>query len=510
MSGELYLCLYARDLPLQALMRINTGLLASPIAVMDGESPFQLVRSINENARRLGVAIAMGRAEMDSFPLVTLLKRSLADEQEAKEVLLKCASQYSPRIETIITEDEFGLVLDIAGNGALFGPPERLAVRLQNDLKPTGIDCSIVVSHNFHTSVCMARVVCTKNTPLVIPFGHEQQLLASLPLHALTISTEHAESLEQWGIATLGDLAILPENDLIVRFGQEGQRLRTLSRGEHPHLFIPMEQSAVLEEIIELESPVEVIDSLLFGVNLMLERLIANARARLLSLSRITSELSIENGGLHIRTICTVSPTSDRQVWLKLLHLDWVMHPPLAPVIALRLIAETDSTRGLQLGLFSPQLPEPGRLSETLAKIYAVVGETHAGSIVLKDTYAPDSFELKAFAATCHSKPSQTEPIHPFLSMRRLRPPERISVAIANHSPYSFYFRGITYRISSAYGPWCASGGWWLDNQWSIEIWDVIASAVRNTFGSCASQMLHCSLTMETSSGQWKIESMYD
>ena len=87
------------------------------------------------------------------------------------------------------------------------------------------------------------------------------------------------------GYPYLGMLAALPEKELIARMGQAGKRLRQLARGEMPHLFQPVEPAFTLEEHMELDSPVELLDALLFVVNVMLEQLILRAKARVLALA---------------------------------------------------------------------------------------------------------------------------------------------------------------------------------------------------------------------------------
>ena len=91
-----------------------------------------------------------------------------------------------------------------------------------------------------------------------------------------------------WGIRTLGMLAALPEKELISRMGQGGKRLRQMARGEMPHLFQPVEPVFTLEERMELDSPIELLDALMFVVNVMLEQLIFRATARMLALASVT------------------------------------------------------------------------------------------------------------------------------------------------------------------------------------------------------------------------------
>ena len=116
-----------------------------------------------------------------------------------------------------------------------------------------------------------------------------------------------------------------------------------------------------LEERMELDTPVEELERLLFVVNVMLEQVIFRVTARVLALSSITITLSLEGNVVHTRMVRPALPTNDRPLWLKLLQLDLEAHPPQAAIIAVTLTAEPGSTSKVQLGLFSPQLPEPMR-----------------------------------------------------------------------------------------------------------------------------------------------------
>ena len=190
----------------------------------------------------------------------------------------------------------------------------------------------------------------------------------------------------------------LPEKELIARMGQAGKRLRQLARGELPHLFQPVEPAFTLAERMELDSPVEMLDALLFVVNLLLEQLILRATARVLALAAVTITLKLEGGATHTRTVRPALPTNDRQIWLKLLHLDLEAHPPQAAILAVALEAEPGSTGKVQLGLFSPQLPEPSRLDVTLARIRALVGDENVGRAVLEDTHGRTDSAWSRFA----------------------------------------------------------------------------------------------------------------
>ena len=278
-------------------------------------------------------------------------------------------------------------MIDIAGTETLFGSPDRLGETLLKKALALHIPASLAISNNVHTALCVARA---RHAGMrLVPQGMEAAALASLPLSVLDLSLEHQETFSLWGITTLGALANLKETELITRLGQTGKELRLLARGESPHLFRPVETTLTLEERMELDSPVELLDSLLFIIGVMLDQLIVRAQGHILALAAITLHLDLDGGPPHTRAVRPALPNNERQLWLKLIHLDLQAHPPQAAILALTLTAQPGSTSKVQLGLFSPQVPEPMRLDVTLARIRSIVGEDCAGQAVLKDTHPP-------------------------------------------------------------------------------------------------------------------------
>lgn len=381
--SELYACLYVREFPAQALLRLRPELRIKPFVVMEGDLSLQHVCSLNTKARKLGVAHGMTKVEIETFPMVASINRSTKEESAAKTALLECAGMFSPRIEDRSSDAVFMCVLDTTGTEKLFGEPSILGQRLLRCVRALGISASVTVCSNVPASICIARGIA-RHEVTIIGRGQEGVALASLPVKVLALTQDQQDTFVHWGIHTLGMLAALPEKELIARMGQEGKRLRQLARGEQPHLFVPYEASLQLQEHMELDTPVEQLDSLLFVVSMMVQQLIVRATARVLALASITVTLGLEGGSTHARSVRPALPTNDRQLWLKLLHLDLEAHPPQAPILTLSLTADPSSTSKVQLGLFTPQLPEPMRLDVTLARIRAIVGENNVGSPYFK------------------------------------------------------------------------------------------------------------------------------
>jgi protein ImuB len=500
--AELYLCLYAKEFPAQALLRLRPELHNTPCVVMEGEPPLQQVCSLNTKARLLGMEHAMTRVEVDTFPQSVVLSRSLQSEATTKDILLECAAAFSPRIEDRSEDAALLLGIDIARTESLFGPPEMAARGLLEHVRSLGISAQVTVSRNFHAAVCLARGL-PQRTPLqVIASGEEATVLAPLPLAILDLTETPAETFGLWGIHTLGMLAALPEEELIARMGQDGKRLRQLARGELPHLFQPVEQDFALEERMELDTPVELLDSLMFVVGVMLDQLILRAKARILALASVTITLSLEGGESHVRTVRPALPTTDKQLWIKLLHLDLEAHPPQASILAVALHAEPGSTGKVQSGLFSPQLPEAARLDVTLARISAIVGEGNVGLAVLEDTHAPEGFRMEAFTVPS-DKPTAPVPSQQRASLRQLRPPETTSVRLQGSRPTFFFFRKERYTVEHSYGPWLAEGDWWNQTLWGWEQWDLVARAESGS-------LLCCCMMRDLLHDQWQIAALYD
>jgi protein ImuB len=248
---------------------------------------------------------------------------------------------------------------------------------------------------------------------------------------------------------------------------------------------------------------VELLDSLLFILGVMLDQLIVRAQSRILALASIHLHLDLEGNRSHSRTVRPALPNNDRQLWLKLIHLDLQAHPPQAAILSVALSAQPGSTSKVQLGLFSPQTPEPMRLDVTLARIRSIVGEGCVGKAVLQDTHRPDAFRVEPFQAPAASSSLEAKPQTRRLALRQLRPPEVVVVTLHNRQPGSFIFREMRYTVERAYGPWSSAGDWWKPTLWAFEQWDLVARG-RDASWLC------CCLTHDLTQEHWLVEALYD
>jgi len=495
----LYAAVHAAEFPAQSLLRLRPDLQSRPVVVLEGEAPIQSLCAMNTHARRRGASLRMTRVEAESLNGLCILTRSAANEAAAREVFLERAAQFSPRIEkAACTESAHALVLDISGSARLFGPPQMLAERLRASLRSSGFHVSIAVSSNFDA----ARMLAAANRGVtVLAEGKESSALARLPIVALNLPADQHEIFVLWGIRTLGEIAALPEVDMISRLGQQARRWRELALGLAGHTFQPIEAKFHLEEFIDFETHVDQIDSLLFIGARMIDSLALRAAGHALSLASLKVRMNLEGGRTYEHVIRPAVPSTDRKFLLKLLQLEIAAHPPQSAVTTLTISAEAGHSSTEQLGLFAPQTPEPSRLDVTLARLKALVGDDRVGSPVLEDTHAPGCFHIQGFNIAGQS--TQISPEPPRMALRRIRPPAPVRVTTHSMRPIWFRDGGKRYEITAAYGPWRTSGCWWSPDAWDTEEWDVLAATL-------SGETICCLLVLDRLSNRWQLEAIYD
>ena len=499
-----YACVHVRELPAQALLRQKPEQVEGAVVVLEGKPPLECVCSCNRAATALGLQPGMTRVEVESLPGIRVLLRDEAVEARARALLLNCVAEFTPLVQWMDCENDTrcALVLEIGGSEKLFGAPLQIAAHLRTRVRALGMIVQIGISCNYQTAGLLAR---SGPGIRLAKAGEEALKLGSLPVSLLAMADQQRETLDAWGIFLLSELAALPEKELVSRMGQPGRRLWLLARGEDTHHFQPIEAPFLLEQRLELDDAVEQMESLLFCLSPMLEQVIAAARDRALAIAQLTIAAGLEGGAVYVRVLRPALPTCDRALLLKLVQLDMTAHPPGAGVRSLEVTAEAGPVSKVQLGLFAPQLPEPGRLQVTLARIAAIVGEQRVGWASLEDSHREDDCTVKSFQVKDGVKDGATsrQASAGCTAVRRLRPAAVIAPRLCGRKPQWFVYAGKPYTVERQFGPWQRSGMWWSAEMWSIEYWDVVAY-------SPAEELLLCVLANDRLRGSWSLEAVYD
>jgi protein ImuB len=561
-----FACIFVPDFPVEALLRVEPGLRARPVAVLEGKAPLQKVFAVNEKARRNGILPGMTKLQIEACPDLVLRSRSALQENAAHAALLDCAQSFSPRVEDAGCDT---VLLDLAGLAPLLGPLPKIARDLARRACDLGLESHVAVASNPDTAALAAHGF---SGLMVIPEGKEAEQLGNLSLEVLFRGDSNPlalEILERWGVQNLRALAALPDIALSERLGQAGVRLQQLARGRISRTLVPIEPPLIFEEAIELEYPLVLLEPLAFLLSRLLEQLCGRLGARALATQELALGLTLEqtlderSTTNHVgmgasarpgraqarqvfkRTLRLPVPLLDPKIFLKLLQLDLNAHPPGAPIVKIHLAAEPVRPRATQSGLFLPPSPEPEKLELTLARIAGIVGENKVGSLRLLDTHRPEGFLMQHFAPNGSRNSGKDEDVDkgqrtakpPFhrqtydrnknnngrasgppspnsnlptaentvTALRIFRPPVRARVTLDEGKPTRIMCprrKEICGEILWAAGPWRTSGDWWEQEGWARDEWDI---ALQEAAG-----IVLYRLVRDLFSGQWRVEGGYD
>lgn len=476
-----YAAIHIPEFPVVAWLRSDVTVRSYALAVTEGIAPLQRVVSINSAARRQGVSRGMSKVQAEATGLMLFRNRSVAEEVAAFKNVLEIAEGFSPRIEALsgplheyseARSPSVSLLIDRTGTEMLFGTAEQYARKLKAELNAASFPCSVATCSNAEASLLLARshtgITCIKTDELA-------KKLAPLPIRLLGCDDATLTVFGRWGVRTLGELSALPEASLISRIGQQARRLQRLARGTEDHLLVPEKADLVLSEIATLDTPLVLLDSLLFIVSPMLERIMRRAAEHAYALRSLTLGLQLDRAPANERHIRPAIATQSRELLLKLLNLDLQTHPPQAAILGLTLTAEAARPQTAQRGLFQAQFPEPDKLDILLARLRSFAGEHNVGAAKLCNSHRDDEVTMTAFrpsvlAVSC----SPQKP--PCLTLRRFRPAQPVRVSLKSGAPSLLFWQGERFDLAEVKGPWQSSGYWWDGRMWEYDEWDAIVA----------------------------------
>ena len=499
-----YAAVYIPEFPISAWKR-RLGEHPQPLVLLDGVAPQEKVAGRCEKARKSGVQHGMSKVQAQTICDALFRHRDLAEEQDAYTAACQVGERFTPRLQAIASpansyrgaqQLSLLMLLDSSGMKTLFGTIEDYARKLHKELTGEGFPARVGTAQNAEAALMLAR---STHRIVTADDGNIRAKLGPLPVTLLPCDSRMLAILSRWGIRTLEQLAALPGTALASRLGQQGQRLQSLARGEAEHLLVPEEEAFALTATTALDSPVEVLDSLLFVLSPMLETVLAKAMERTYAVRSLQLTLSLERGEPHAIGIRPATPSQNREALLKLLNLELQAKPPQAGVVMVTLEAEPSKPQTAQRGLFQAQFPEPDKLDLLLARLRSIAGEDNVGSPNLENSHCEDAFTLSTFepqivAATEEmSRPSR-------VAMRVFRPPQAVRVTCLDNQPRVLFWQGARMQVQTCAGPWHSSGSWWDSKSWEDDLWDVVTTEPR--------QVLR--LRQDLASKVWFVVGLYD
>src|SRR5215831_5420983 len=204
--------------------------------------------------------------------------------------------------------------------------------------------------------------------------------------------------LHKWGIHTVGQLAALDKEQLGARLGPEAIRMWERANGRSSRLLKLIRPPESFEENFEFEREIETAEPLLFMLRRFLEQLVVRLAAIYLVAKELTLRITFASKQSYERVFKIPQPTNDVDLLFRMLQTHLENFRSEHPIIAVALTAEPIKPAGEQFGLFETTLRNPHQLSETLARLSALLGSDRIGTPVLEETHRPDAFRMQPFS----------------------------------------------------------------------------------------------------------------
>jgi DNA polymerase IV len=195
-----------------------------------GENVRGVVSAASYEARRFGIHSAMSlREAYRRCPDAVFLPVDGRRYQAASREVMAILRRYTPLVEPISIDEAF---LDVTGSAALFGDGEEIAMRIKDDVRE---EVGLTVSVGVARTKLVAKIASDLRKPdglVVVAAGDEADFLAPLPISRLWgVGEKTATALADYSVRTIGDLAALPPDLLVRRFGKHGASLVDRARG---------------------------------------------------------------------------------------------------------------------------------------------------------------------------------------------------------------------------------------------------------------------------------------
>src|SRR6267143_716956 len=318
--------------------------------------------------------------------------------------------------------------------------------------------------------------------------------------------------LHKWGIHTLGQLAALDKEELGTRLGPEAIHMWERANGAYNRVLKLVRPPESFEESFEFENEIETAEPLLFMLRRFLEQLALRLGAIYLVAKELSLRITFANKQVYERVFKIPQPTNDVDLLFRMLQTHLENFRSEHPIVAVALTAQPTRPAGEQFGLFETTLRNPHQLSETLARLTALLGADRVGTPILEETHRPDAFRIEPFtwtlafapgnggrsSATPHSQHQahSSSPLHMLRSaLRRFRPPAATSMFVSEQRHLqSETIRG---QVVDQRGPYLFSGNWWDEKSWARAEWDLQLEAGELVLA-------------HESQGTWKLDGVYD
>jgi protein ImuB len=487
-----------------------------PVAVVEANR----VVAVSAGARAEAVVSGIRRREAQArCPGLTVLRRDVCQEIRSFEPVVVALEELGSRVEV---RHPGWCLLATRGPSRYFGGDEALARRaflsvagVLGAQRPRGSDAQRPRGSDArqHSSASLlgdrwgvgiadgafaARLAATRG--LVVPPGGSASFLSPFSVDSFD-RPELADLLARLGVRTLGQLAALPEKEVVSRFGDEGALVHRLARGVDARRVQGRRPPPDLVVELEADPPIDTVDRAAFAARGMAEDLHGRLAELGLSCLRVVVNASTGNGERLRRLWSHDRPfdpgaLAERVRW----QLEgWISGgigsspsygrrgdgrvfggPPSAGLVRISLVAdEVVAGDGRQVELWGGEAQVSGRVARATARLQGLLGHSEVVRGRPRGARSPaEQTELVPWGDPAPSRCPAPWPGRLPSPSPALVHLERADVEVLDEAgaPVRVNGRGVPSgspaRLSVAGSPWVTvlawSGPWPADERW----WD--------------------------------------
>src|SRR6266849_6153788 len=395
----LWTCLHFSDLPLRIFARAEMREIAAVVSTAS-HRPDVLVA--NDTAQKRGIVSGMSIAA--ALGLDSEIAIHLRDECAEAAALKNIALWAGQWTSTIAIEPPANVLLEISGCLNYFGGLSTLLGRIDAGLAAIGFSALVATAPTAPAASLLARA----GRAIAIEEGADiDSALAALPVGLLDGADEVMDTLLGIGVRTVGDVLALPRDGFARRFGASLLDQIDRARGSLPDaraLFVAPER---YHGQLELPSPVEETEALLFAVRRLVVELAGFLHGRGAGVTRMRFDLVHEDVP---PTSIVIGLAATRQIE----HMQNVLRERLSRlqlpdrVEAIRLASEeTAPLAGKEGELFQGSGKDGEAGTQLVERLRARLGEHAVHALALHADHRPERAQGSAQGTKASARATQ-------------------------------------------------------------------------------------------------------
>jgi len=419
-----------------------------------------MIHSACSNAISLGIKPGMILADARALYPDLL---AIDHDPELPAKLLTAIAEWCLRFTPIASIDlPDGLILDINGCPHLWGGEAPYQAEIIKRLSGIGYTIRTAIADTIGTAWAISRYGLNGT---IVESGKQKEILLSLPIQALRLSTGITDRLNKLGLDQVDSIINIPPSALKKRFGQELSLRLNQALGEASEAINPICPAPVFQERLDCLEPVRTAKAITIALQQLLESLCSHLAKEHKGLRKaIFKCYRIDN---EVRQIEIGTNRASRDT-KHLFRLFEHKISQIAPGLGIELfLLEAPVVEPLEVQQEYLWLDMNTQHNEVLNQLLDRIGGRLGQNAIQRFLPAEHHWPERSYAPVASLSEQPTIPWPEGLSrpVYVLPKPEpiKVSVPIPDYPPMLFIYKGVIHNIKKADGPERIEREWWIE-----------------------------------------------